>query len=63
MLKAKSEMLARFEEWITLMERQSEHVVKIFKTDNGGKNVSKTFDDFLSKYGIARQTSSSYTLQ
>ena len=45
------------------MERQSEHVVKVFRTDNGGEYISKAFDDFLNKHGIARQTSSPYTPQ
>ena len=45
------------------MERQSEHVVKVLRTDNGGEYISKAFDDFLSKNGIARQNSSPYTPQ
>jgi hypothetical protein len=62
-LKSKSEVLTRFKEWKTLVERQSEHVVKVLRTDNQGEYVSKTFDDFLSKHGIARQNSSPYTPQ
>ena len=62
-LKSKSEVLARFKEWKTLVERQSEHVVKVLRTDNGGEYISKAFDDFLSKHGIARQNSSPYTPQ
>ena len=62
-LKSKSEVLARFKEWKTLVERQSEHVVKVLRTDNGGEYISKAFDDFLIKNGIARQNSSPYTPQ
>ena len=40
-----------------------EHVVKVLRTDNGGEYISKAFDDFLSKNGIARQNSSPYTPQ
>jgi transposase InsO family protein len=62
-LKSKSEVLARFKEWKTLVERQSKHVVKVLRSDNGGEYISKAFVDFLSQHGIARQTSSRYTLQ
>jgi len=62
-LKSKKEVLARFKGWKTLVERQSEHVVKVLRTDNGGEYVSKVFDDFLSKHDIARQNSSPYTPQ
>ena len=63
MLKAKNEVLERFKEWKTLVERQLEHVMKVLKTVNGGEYVSKVFDDFLSKHSIARQTSSPYMPQ
>ena len=62
-LKSKNKVLARFKEWKTLVKRQSEHVVKFLKTDNGTEYVSKAFDNFLTKHGIARQNSSPYTLQ
>ena len=60
-LKAKNEVLARFEEWKTLVERQSKHVVKVLRMDNGREYVSKAFDYFLSKHGIVRQKISPYT--
>ena len=62
-LKSKKEVLARFEEWKTLVERQSGHAVKALRSDNGGEYISKAFDDYLSKHGVARQTSSPYTPQ
>ena len=61
-LKSKNKVLARFKEWKTLVKRQSEHVVKIFRTDNAREYVSKAFDDFLSKRGIVRLTSLPYML-
>ena len=45
------------------MKRQSEHVVKVFRTENGGEYVPEAFDNFLSKHYIARQNSSPYTPQ
>ena len=62
-LKAKRKVLARFKEWKTLVGRQLEHVVKVLRMDSGGENVSKAFDDFWSKHGIAWQTSSPYMPQ
>ena len=46
-LKAKSKVLAKLKEWKTLVERQSEHKVKVLRMDNDGEYVSKAFDDFL----------------
>lgn len=63
MLKAKNEMLARFNEWKTLVVKQSEQVMKVLKMDNDKKFVSKSFDNFLRKHDIAWQTSSPYTTQ
>jgi transposase InsO family protein len=37
--------------------------VEVFRSDNNGEYISKAFDDFLSKYGITRQTSSPCTPQ
>jgi len=62
-LKSKKEVLVRFNKWKTLVERQSEHVVKVLRTDKDGKYISKAFDDFLSKHDIAQDTSSPYTPQ
>jgi transposase InsO family protein len=62
-LKSKKEVLARFNKWKTLVEMQSEHVVKVLRTDKDGKYISKAFDDFLSKHDIAQDTSSPYTPQ
>ena len=50
-------------EWKALVERQSEHKIKVFRSDNGGEYTSKRFDEFLCIHGIARQTSPPYTPQ
>ena len=52
-LKAKNEVLAMFKKWKTLVERQSEYVVKVFRMDNGEEYVSKAFHKILSKHDIA----------
>lgn len=62
-LKCKSEVLPRFKEWKSLVEKQSEHKVKVLRSDNGGEYTGKAFDEFLSKHGIARNTSAPYTPQ
>ena len=62
-LKTKNEVLERFKAWKTLVERQSDHNIKVFRSDNGGEFTSKAFDDVLRKDGIQRQTSAPYTPQ
>ena len=46
-LKSKREVFEKFVEWKALVERQSEHKIKVFRSDNGGEYISKRFDDFL----------------
>ena len=62
-LKSKNEVFDKFVEWKTLVEKQTEHKVKVLQSDNGGEYMSKAFDMFCSKEGIARQTSAPYTPQ
>ena len=45
--KSKNDLLARFKEWKTLVERQLEYIVKVLRTDHSGEYTSKAFDDFL----------------
>ena len=59
-LKSKSEVLTKFNKCKTLVKRQLEHVVKV---TNGEEYITKAFNDFLSKHGLARQNLSPYTLQ
>ena len=51
--KAKIEVLVRFQEWRTLVERQLDHIMKVPRTRNGRDYILKAFNDFLSKYGTA----------
>ena len=62
-LKNKNEVLEKFKTWKTLVERQSEHKIKTFRSDNGGEFTSKAFDETLHRDGIERQTSAPYTPQ
>lgn len=62
-LKAKNEVLEKFKAWKTLVERQSELKLKVFRSDNGGEFTSKLFDEVLRRDGIERQTSAPYTPQ
>ena len=55
-LKTKDEALPRFHSWKALVENQSGHMVKIFRSDNGGEFVSKAFKELLASSGILHQT-------
>jgi hypothetical protein len=61
MLKTKGECLEKFKEFKALAEKQSEHKIKVFRSDNGGEFISKGFRRFLKDHGIQRQTSTPYT--
>lgn len=63
LLKSKRQVLDKFKEWKTLVEKQSEQKIKVLRSDNGGEYISKAFDVFLHKHGIARETSAPYTPQ
>ena len=62
-LKSKRKVFGKFVEWKALVERQSEHKIKVFKSDNGGEYTLKRFDEFLCIHGIARHSLAPYILQ
>ena len=62
-LKSKREVFEKFVEWKALVERQSEHKIKVFRSDNGGEYTSKRFVEFLCIHGIAMHTSTPYIPQ
>ncbi len=62
-LKVKGEVFDKFKEYKALVENQTGMKIKTFRSDNGGKFVSKKFDNFLHECGIQRQTSAPYTPQ
>ena len=62
-MKYKGEVFAKFVEFKALVENQSEHKIKAFRSDNGGEYTSKAFKRFLQAHGIKRQLSTPYTPQ
>ena len=60
-LKTKGECLEKFKEFKALAEKQSGHMIKVFRSDNGGEFISKGFRRFLKKHGIEKQRSTPYT--
>jgi hypothetical protein len=54
-LKTKDECFIRFKEFKALVETQSEHKIKTFRSDNGG--------EFMVDHGIAKETSTPYRPQ
>jgi hypothetical protein len=63
LLKSKGECLEKFKEFKAFVETQSEHKIKVFRSDNGGEYISKGFKGFLKAHGIEKQTSTPYRPQ
>jgi transposase InsO family protein len=59
----KGEVFDKFKAYKTLVETQTNMKIKTLRSNNGGKFVSKTFDDFLCECGVQRQTNAFYTPQ
>ena len=56
-LKHKSEVLEKFTEWKTIVEKSSgKKLVKVLRRDSGGEYKSNDFDDLLKKNGIKHET-------
>lgn len=62
-LKEKRDALDVFQEWLPLAERQTEHKLKVIRSDNGGEFTSKLFEQYLKGHGIHHQTTLPYTSQ
>lgn len=62
-LMFKEECFERFKEYKALVETQSEHKIKVLRSDNRREFISKAFEDFLKAHEIEKQTSTPYTLQ
>ena len=54
-LKTKDQVFDRFVQWKTLVEKQTGHVVKILRSDNGGEYTSNKFKSFLKAEGIRHE--------
>jgi transposase InsO family protein len=63
LLKSKGECLEKFKEFKALVETQSEHKIKVFRSDNGGEYISKGFKGFLKAHDIEKQTFTPYRPQ
>lgn len=62
-LRHKSEVEARFKDFILLQENQTQEKVATLRTDRGGEYMSDTFHAFLASKGIAHQCTVPYTPQ
>jgi transposase InsO family protein len=62
-LKKKYEVFDKFKEFKALVENQTEKIIKVLRTDNGGEFCGNEFEEFCKKCGIARQKTTPYTPQ
>ena len=60
-LKRKSEVLRRFQEWKAMVERSTGRKVIAVRTDNGGEYTSVEFQSYLRKEGIKHEFTVSRT--
>jgi hypothetical protein len=60
-LKAKGKMFEKFKQYKALVENKISHKIKVLRSNNEGKYVSKKFDAFFTECGIQRQTSAPYS--
>ena len=63
LLKEKSEVFSRFQEFKVTVEGELGRNIKILSTDNGGEFMSKEFLSFCQKDGIKREFTCPYTPQ
>lgn len=63
LIKSKSEVFQKFQEFKVLVENQLDLKVKTLRTDNGTEYLSNEFQAFLKKSGIVHQTSNVFTPQ
>jgi transposase InsO family protein len=62
-LKAKDEVLNKFQEFKDLVENLSKRKIKILRSENGGEYTSKEFKDFFQEAGIKRELKTPYKPQ
>lgn len=63
LMKAKSEVFSRFQEYKQLVETQTGCKIRCLRSDNGGEYVNKRFEELFVAYGIVHQTSTPHTPQ
>ena len=54
-MKSKSDVFAKFKEFVLLMENLTEKKVKTLRSDNGGQYTSIEFQQFCTEHGIKRE--------
>ena len=54
-LKHKSETFAKFQEFKSFVEKESDISIKTLRSNNGGEFIRKEFESYLSKHGIQHQ--------
>ena len=54
-LMKKYEVFDRFKEFKSLVGNQTDKIIKVLRTDNGGEFCENEFEEFCKKCGIARQ--------
>ncbi|MCO5558141.1 hypothetical protein L7F22_011718 [Adiantum nelumboides] len=62
-LKAKSDVCAIFQHYVSMVENETGCKVQTLRTDRGGEYMSGAFKDFLGKKGIKHQCTMPYTPQ
>jgi hypothetical protein len=62
-LRNKSEVFDRFKEFKSLVENQTEKIIKVLRTENGGEFYETEFEEFCKKCDIARNNNTPYTPQ
>ena len=62
-MKNKNEVFAKLKEYIAYVENQTSFKIKALHSDNGGKHISKEFNEFCSEKGISRQFTLPYSSQ
>ncbi|GAU31479.1 hypothetical protein TSUD_386430 [Trifolium subterraneum] len=61
LIKRKSEVFDVFKKFKAMAEKQSDHKLKVLKTDGGGEYVSNAFSEFCEAEGIVHEVIPPYT--
>lgn len=60
-LKSKDEVFPTFKNFQALVENQTNHTIKVLRTDNGGEYINKQFEEYLKLKGIRHQLTVPHT--
>ena len=63
LIKYKLETLDKFIRYKTFVEKQTNHQIKILRSNHGGEYMSNDFKEFCKKKGIKHELTTSYTPQ